>query len=126
MVLGAGTKPALSSFEDKNNKKGAIISAVDLLKGIAVGAGMRVINVPGANGTLHTNYEGKARAALDVLLKDDYDFVYIHVEAPDEMGHQGSVENKIKAIEYLDERIIKPVVEGMEASGKDFRMLIMP
>ncbi len=123
---GAGTKPALSSFEDKNNKKGAIISAVDLLKGIAVGAGMRVINVPGANGTLHTNYEGKARAALDVLLKDDYDFVYIHVEAPDEMGHQGSVENKIKAIEYLDERIIKPVVEGMEASGKDFRMLIMP
>ena len=87
---------------------------------------MRVINVPGANGTLHTNYEGKARAALDVLLKDDYDFVYIHVEAPDEMGHQGSVENKIKAIEYLDERIIKPVVEGMEASGKDFRMLIMP
>lgn len=123
---GAGTKPALSSFEAKNNKKGAMISAVDLLKGIAVGAGMKVIKVPGANGTLHTNYEGKAEAALEVLLKQDYDFVYIHVEAPDEMGHQGSIENKIKAIHYLDQRVIKPVVEGMEASGEDYRMLIMP
>ena len=123
---GAGTKPALSSFEEKNHKKGAMISAVDLLKGIAVGAGMKVIEVPGANGTLHTNYEGKARAALEVLLKDDYDFVYIHVEAPDEMGHQGSIENKIKAIEYLDKRVIKPVIEGMEEAGEDYRMLILP
>lgn len=123
---GAGTRPALTSFEEKYNKKGAMISAVDLLKGIAVGAGMKVIKVPGANGTLHTNYEGKADAALDVLLKDNYDFVYIHVEAPDEMGHQGSIENKIKSIEYLDQRVIKPVVDGMEASGEDFRMLIMP
>ncbi len=123
---GAGTKPALSSFEEKYNKKGAMISAVDLLKGIAVGAGMKVIIVPDANGTLHTNYEGKADAALEVLLKQNYDFVYIHVEAPDEMGHQGSIENKIKAIEYLDQRVIKPVVKGMEASGQDYRMLIMP
>ena len=123
---GAGTRPALSSFEKKNKKKGAMISAVDLLKGIGVGAGMKVIEVPGANGTLHTNYEGKAEAALDVLLKDNYDFVYIHVEAPDEMGHQGSIENKIKAIQYLDQRVVKPVVEGMEASGEEFRLLIMP
>lgn len=123
---GAGTKPALSSFKEKYNKKGAMISAVDLLKGIAVGAGMKVIEVPGANGTLHTNYEGKASAALDVLLKQNYDFVYIHVEAPDEMGHQGSIENKIKAIQYLDQRVIKPVVEGMDASGEDYRILIMP
>ncbi|TAH67752.1 MAG: cofactor-independent phosphoglycerate mutase [Anaerolineaceae bacterium] len=123
---GAGTKPALSSFEEKYNKKGAMISAVDLLKGIAVGAGMKVIDVPGANGTLHTNYEGKASAAIDVLLKQNYDFVYIHVEAPDEMGHQGNIENKIKAIQYLDQRVIKPVVEGMEVSGEDYRMLIMP
>lgn len=123
---GAGTKPSLSSFEEKNNKKGAMISAVDLLKGIAVGTGMKVLEVPGANGTLHTNYEGKAKAALEVLLKDDYDFVYIHVEAPDEMGHQGSIENKIKAIEYLDQRVIRPVLEGMEGAGEDFRMLIMP
>jgi len=123
---GAGTRPALISFEEKYNKKGAMISAVDLLKGIAVGAGMKVINVPGANGTLHTNYEGKANAALNALLKDGYDFVYVHVEAPDEMGHQGNIENKIKAIEYLDDRIIRIIAEGMEKSGKDFRMLILP
>lgn len=123
---GAGTRPALTSFEEKYHKKGAMISAVDLLKGIAVGAGMKVIEVPGANGTLHTNYEGKASAALKALLKEDYDFVYIHVEAPDEMGHQGNIMNKIKSIEYLDQRIIKPVMEGMDESGSDYRMLIMP
>lgn len=123
---GAGTRPALTSFEEKNLKKGAMISAVDLLKGIAVGTGMKVIDVPGANGTLHTNYEGKARAALDVLLKEDYDFVYIHIEAPDEMGHQGSIANKIKAIEFLDQRVIKPVVEGMKEARVDYRLLIMP
>lgn len=123
---GAGIRPALASFEEKNHKKGAMISAVDLLKGIAVGSGMKVIEVEGANGTLHTNYEGKARAALDVLLKENYDFVYVHVEAPDEMGHQGSIENKIKAIEYLDQRVIKLVMEGMDESGVDYRMLIMP
>ena len=123
---GAGTKPALTSFEEKNHKKGAMISAVDLLKGIAVGTGMKVIEVPGANGTLHTNYEGKAKAALEVLLKENYDFVYIHVEAPDEMGHQGSIENKIKAIEYLDQRVIKPVIDGMNESAEDYKILIMP
>lgn len=123
---GAGTKPALTSFEEKNHKTGAMISAVDLLKGIAVGTDMKVIEVPGANGTLNTNYEGKAKAALEVLLKDNYDFVYIHVEAPDEMGHQGSITNKIKSIEYLDQRVIKPVMEGMEKSGEEYRMLIMP
>lgn len=123
---GAGTRPALTSFEEKNHKKGAMISAVDLLKGIAVGAGMKVIEVPGANGTLHTNYEGKAKAAVEVLIKDDYDFVYIHVEAPDEMGHQGSITNKIQAIEYLDQRVIKIVMEEMEKAGADYRMLIMP
>ena len=123
---GAGTKPALSSFEEKTHLKGAMISAVDLLKGIAVGASMKVIEVEGANGGLNTNYEGKAQAAVDVLTKDGYDFVYVHVEAPDEMGHQGSVERKVKAIEYLDSRIIKPVREGLEAAGEDFRMLVLP
>ncbi len=123
---GAGTKPALSSFEEKTGKKGAMISAVDLLKGIAVGADMKVIEVPGANGSLHTNYEGKAQAAIDVLTKEDYDFVYIHLEAPDEMGHQGSVEKKVQSIEYLDERVIAPVKRGLEAAGVDFRMLVMP
>lgn len=123
---GAGTKPALSSFEEKTHLKGAMISAVDLLKGIAVGASMKVIEVEGANGGLNTNYEGKAQAAIDVLTKEGYDFAYIHVEAPDEMGHQGSVERKVKAIEYLDSRIIKPVREGLEAAGEDFRMLVLP
>lgn len=123
---GAGTKPALDSFEGKFGKKGAMISAVDLLKGIAVGASMNNIEVEGADGTLETNYEGKAQAAVKAVTEDGNDFVYIHVEAPDEMGHQGSVERKIKAIEYLDGRIIGPVFEEMKKRGEDFRMLVMP
>lgn len=123
---GAGTRPSLDSFEEKHHKKGVMISAVDLLKGIAVGAGLASIDVEGADGTLETNYEGKAHAAVKALTKDGYDFAYIHVEAPDEMGHQGSVERKVKAIEYLDGRVIKVVKEGMEAAGEPFRMLIMP
>ena len=123
---GAGTKPMLAPFSEKYGKRGAMISAVDLLKGIAVGAGMGVIRVEGANGGLNTNYEGKADAAVQALLQDGYDFVYIHVEAPDEMGHQGSVERKVKSIEYLDARVIKPVMEAMDASGEDYRMLILP
>ena len=103
-----------------------MISAVDLLKGIAVGTDMYNITVEGANGGLHTNYEGKAQAAVDALLKEGYDFAYIHVEAPDEMGHQGSVEKKIKAIEYLDARVIGPVKEALDASGQDYRMLVLP
>lgn len=123
---GAGTKPELDDFKEKFGKKGAMISAVDLLKGIAVGAGMNNIEVKGADGTLETNYEGKAEAAVKAVTEDGNDFVYIHVEAPDEMGHQGSVEKKIKAIEYLDKRIIGPVYNRMKELGEDFRMLIMP
>lgn len=123
---GAGTRPALSSFYDKTGKKGAMISAVDLLKGIAVGAGLRNIEVPGATGGLDTNYEGKAEAAVKALLEENADFVYVHVEAPDEMGHQGSLEKKVKAIEYLDKRLINVVVERMENAGEDYRLLIMP
>lgn len=123
---GAGTKPALSSFYEKTGKKGVMISAVDLLKGIAVGAGMTNIIVPGADGTLHTNYVGKAQAAVKALVQDGYDFAYIHVEAPDEMGHQGSIERKIKAVENLDEFVVKTVVEEMQKSGEDFRVVITP
>lgn len=123
---GAGTKPAHSSFEEKTGKKGVMISAVDLLKGIAVGAGMDNIIVPGADGTLNTNYEGKANAAIKALTEDGYDFAYIHVEAPDEMGHQGSVERKIKAVENLDGRVIKTVVEGLKKSGEPFRVIVTP
>lgn len=123
---GAGTKPSLTSFSEKTGLSGTMISAVDLLKGIAVGAGMETVSVPGASGGLHTNYEGKAKAALKALLEDGGDFVYIHLEAPDEMGHQGSLENKVMAIEYLDSRIVGPVYEGLKDSGEDFRILIMP
>lgn len=123
---GAGTKPALSSFEEKTGKKGMMVSAVDLLKGIAVGAGMGVALVDGANGGLHTNYAGKVEAAVNALTRDGYDFAYIHLEAPDEMGHQGSVEKKVQAIEYLDSKVIGPLVEKMEALGEDFRLLVLP
>lgn len=123
---GAGTRPQLDSFEGKTGKKGTMISAVDLLKGIAVGAGMNVVEVEGADGSLHTNYEGKAMAAVEDLTENGYDFAYIHVEAPDEMGHQGSMERKIQAIEYLDQRVIKVVVEQLEQKNVPFRMLIMP
>lgn len=122
---GAGTKPMLSSFEEKNHKKGMMVSAVDLLKGIAVGAGMGVAHVEGANGGLHTNYEGKMQAALDAL-NSGYDFAYIHVEAPDEMGHQGSVEKKVKAIEYLDQRVIGPLTERLNQQKTPYRLLVMP
>ena len=123
---GAGTRPALMSFEKKNDKKGVMISAVDLLKGIGVGAEMKNIIVPGADGTLHTNYEGKAMAAVKALVEEDYDFAYVHVEAPDEMGHQVSVERKIQAIQFLDETVIKVVVDELEKKNVDFRMLVMP
>lgn len=123
---GAGTKPSLSSFEDMTGKKGAMISAVDLLKGIAVGASMKVVAVPGANGGLDTNYDGKAQAAVDVLTKEGCDFVYVHLEGPDEMGHQGDVGKKVQAIEYLDKRIIRPIAEGLRKAGEDFRMVILP
>ncbi|MDN0044388.1 cofactor-independent phosphoglycerate mutase [Mediterraneibacter glycyrrhizinilyticus] len=123
---GAGTRPALSSFEKKNGVKGAMISAVDLLKGIAVGAEMHNIIVEGANGGLHTNYRGKGEAAVKALTEDGYDFVYVHIEAPDEMGHQGSAEDKISAIEYIDDQVVGPVTAALDKAGVDYRMLIMP
>lgn len=123
---GAGTRPMLTSFEEKTGKKGIMISAVDLLKGIAIGAGMDTVLVEGANGGLHTNYEGKAKAAVEALLEKDYDFAYIHVEAPDEMGHQGLIKEKIQAIENLDKRVIKIVVEELEKAKEAYRILILP
>ena len=123
---GAGTRPNLRSFAEKTGLKGAVVSAVDLLKGIAVGAGMQVYHVPGATGSIDTNWEGKAQAAINALLKDGNDFVYVHVEAPDEMAHQGLTMEKVKSIEYLDSRIIAPVLQALEESGEDFRMLVLP
>lgn len=123
---GAGTKPCVTSFKEKTGLKGTMISAVDLLKGIAVGAQMEVVQVPGANGGLHTNYEGKANAALQALLEDGSDFVYVHLEGPDEMGHQGKCDAKVLSIEYLDNRIIRPICEGLDQAGEPYRMLILP
>lgn len=123
---GAGTRPALASFEEKTGKKGVMISAVDLLKGIAVGADMARIIVEGANGGLHTNYEGKADAAIHALLEDGYDFAYVHVEAPDEMGHMGSMTDKITAIENVDGRVVARITEAMDRSGEDYRLMILP
>lgn len=123
---GAGTKPALQNFKEKTGLSGTMISAVDLLKGIAVGAGMKVVEVEGATGSLDTNYLGKAQAAIDTLLKDGQDFVYIHVEAPDEMGHQGNLNHKIKSIEEIDEKIVSVVKKALDEAGEPYRMLIMP
>lgn len=123
---GAGTRPTLASFEEKTGKKGVMISAVDLLKGIAVGADMDRIIVEGANGGLHTNYEGKADAAIHALLEDGYDFAYVHVEAPDEMGHMGSMTDKITAIENVDGRVVARITEAMDRSGEDYRLMILP
>lgn len=123
---GAGTKPGLGSFKEKTGLNGVMISAVDLLKGIAMGAGMKVVNVPGATGSLDTNYEGKADAAVKALLEDGMDFAYIHVEGPDEMGHQGIVADKVRSIEYLDSRLIARVKKAMDESGEAYRMLVLP
>lgn len=123
---GAGTRPSLSAFEQLYHKKGVMISAVDLLKGIAVGAGMTNKTVEGANGGLHTNYKGKAEAAVHALLEEGFDFAYIHLEAPDEMGHQGSEERKVQAIHNMDTEILLYVTEKLDASGEDYRLLVLP
>jgi 2,3-bisphosphoglycerate-independent phosphoglycerate mutase len=120
---GKGTKPSLPKFEDLYNLKGAIISAVDLLKGIAIGCGMTVINVEGATGTLHTNFQGKAEACIHAL--NDHDYVYLHIEAPDECGHQGDAEGKILSIEKIDE-VVKYVVEKLDESGKEYCIAVLP
>lgn len=123
---GAGTKPSLQNFYEKTGLHGAMISAVDLLKGIAVGAGMSVMEVEGATGSLDTNYIGKAQAALKALLEDKNDFVYIHVEAPDEMGHQGNTAHKVQSIEQIDRNIIAVVKNALDEAGEDYRILVLP
>jgi len=123
---GGGTKPLITSFEEKRHIRGVMISAVDLLKGIGIGAGMKIIQVEGANGGLNTNYRGKADAALNAVLKDGYDFAYVHIEAPDEMGHLGNTANKIEAIERIDRDVIGPIRRTMQESGEPYRLLYLP
>ena len=122
---GEGTKPALESFKERFGLKGAIISAVDLLKGIGKLADMRVIEVEGATGNYDTNFIGKAKACVDAL-NDGIDFVYVHMEAPDECGHHGDTENKIFSIGEIDQKVVKYVVEKLNESGEDYAILIAP
>ena len=124
-VWGEGKKPLLSSFYEKYNLKGSVISAVDLIKGIGMCAGMDVIDVEGATGNIHTNFIGKAKAALSEMAKGN-DFVYVHVEAPDECGHRYEIENKYKAIELIDNQIVKVIKDEMDRIGEDYRMIILP
>lgn len=123
---GAGTKPGLQDFKEKTGLNGTMISAVDLLKGIAVGAGMDVAQVEGATGSLDTNYIGKANAAIEALLTKNKDFVYIHVEAPDEMGHQGNVHHKVQSIEEIDKNIIGVVKKALDDASEAYRILVLP
>ncbi|MBE7086726.1 MAG: cofactor-independent phosphoglycerate mutase [Clostridiales bacterium] len=122
---GEGTKPALQKFKDKFFLNGGIISAVDLLKGIGKLADMQVIEVEGATGNYDTNFSGKAKACIDAL-KGGLDYVYLHMEAPDECGHHGDLKNKIYSIERIDEDVVKPIFEYLDHSGEPFAMLICP
>lgn len=123
-LWGEGKKPSLGSFYDTYNLKGAVVSAVDLIKGLGICAGMKSINVEGATGNIHTNYEGKARAAID-FLSNEGDFVFLHVEAPDECGHRYEIENKVKAIELIDSKIMAPILDYLNNQG-DFKVMVLP
>jgi len=123
-LWGQGPAPHMPSFAKKYGLSGAMISAVDLLKGIGRYAGLEVIDVPGATGNIDTNYQGKVDAALEALKSRDY--VYLHIEAPDEAGHEGEIDLKVRAIELFDEKVVGPVLQALEKSGEDWRVLLMP
>ncbi|MBP3396136.1 MAG: cofactor-independent phosphoglycerate mutase [Clostridia bacterium] len=120
-----GKKPQLPSFREKWGLGAAVISAVDLIKGIGLCAGMRSIDVEGATGNVHTNYDGKAAAAIEAF-RDGCDFVYVHVEAPDECGHRAELENKVRSIELIDSKILAPVLAYLKECGEDFKVMILP
>jgi len=120
-----GKKPLLSSFTEKYNLKGTVISAVDLIKGIGICAGFDSIDVEGATGNVHTNFRGKAQAAINAFASGS-DFVYVHVEAPDECGHRAELENKVKSIEYIDNLILAPVKEYLDNCGDDYKIMLLP
>lgn len=124
-LWGEGTKPLLDSFEELYGVKGSMISAVDLLKGIAICAKMKSVDVEGATGYIDTNFDGKAQAAIDEF-RNGAELVYVHVEAPDECGHRFEAENKVKSIELIDEKVLTPIVKALEADGEDFAVLVCP
>ncbi|MCL4455897.1 MAG: cofactor-independent phosphoglycerate mutase [Nitrospirae bacterium] len=123
-LWGQGKRPHIPTYKEKYGLKGALISAVDLTKGLGIYAGFEILKVPGVTGWLDTNYSGKAEYALNAL--ESADFVYIHVESPDEAGHSGNYENKIKAIEDFDSLVVGPVMKGLKERFKDYRVLLMP
>ncbi len=125
-VWGEGKKPLLTSFEELFGIKGAVVSAVDLIKGIGILAGMKSIDVEGVTGNIHTNFDGKAKAAADVLLKDNYDLVYVHLEAPDECGHQGDAIGKTRSLELIDEKIIGYIKNELDKAGEDYCFMVLP
>lgn len=124
-LWGEGRKPKLQNFEQKNGVKACIVSAVDLLKGIAICSGAQSPDVKGATGYIDTDFEAKTMAGIEAF-KNGADLVYLHFEAPDECGHRGEAENKVKSIELIDSRSLKLVLDYFNESGEDFRILIMP
>ena len=120
-----GKKPALPSFREKWGLDASVISAVDLIKGIGLCAGMESIDVDGATGNVHTNYDGKASAAIDAFRRGK-DLVYVHVEGPDECGHRAEIENKVLSIELIDQKILTPITEYLRSTGESFRILTLP
>lgn len=123
-LWGEGKKPAIPKFTDKYRMKGSVVSAVDLVKGIGICAGLDSIDVEGATGNIHTNFKGKAEAALKELQKGK-DFVYVHVEAPDECGHRFEIENKVLSIEYIDKLVVGTLLEGLEAYD-GYSVMVLP
>ena len=124
-LWGEGKKPILPQFEDLYGVRGSVISAVDLLKGIGISAGMNVPAVEGATGYIDTNFEGKAQAAVSEL-KNGCDLVYVHFEAPDECGHRNEPENKVRSIELIDEKVLPVIINGLEEIGEDYKIMILP
>ena len=120
-----GKKPQLPNFREKWGLDAAVISAVDLIKGIGLCAGMQSIDVEGATGNVHTNYQGKAEAAIEAF-RDGRDLVYVHVEAPDECGHRAELENKVLSVELIDQKILAPVYEYLVSTGENFRIMVLP
>ncbi|MCX7725078.1 MAG: cofactor-independent phosphoglycerate mutase [Thermodesulfovibrio sp.] len=123
-LWGQGRTPHLPTYQEKYKINGALISAVDLTKGLGILAGFHIINVPGATGWIDTNYEGKAEYALNAL--ERVDFVYIHIEAPDEAGHQGEYKLKIKAIEDIDKIVLGKILNEAPKRFKEFKILLLP
>ena len=125
-LWGEGKRPMLPGFEEKYGIRGSVISAVDLVLGIGICAGLEPVEIEGATGNIHTNFDGKAQAAIEQLLTKGKDFVYLHIEAPDECGHRHEIDNKVKSIEIIDRQVVAPIKQAMDASGEDYSIMVLP